>query len=91
MVNYRLYFYKQLNNQPTPYPLNDIFSALKEKYPEAQFIEIDGLKIELHEGWIHLRKSNTEPVVRIYTESVSQKKAVKLAKDVQLYINEIIK
>ena len=78
-------------NIPYDYPLNDIFSALKEKYSEAEFIEIDGLKIEFHEGWVHLRKSNTEPVVRIYTESVSQKQAAKLAKDVQLYIKEIIK
>ena len=42
-------------------------------------IKIDGLKIEFENSWVHVRKSNTEPIIRIYTEAVSQKAAKKLA------------
>jgi phosphomannomutase len=42
----------------------------------------DGVKIDLPEGWIHLRKSNTEPIVRIYTEASSASVAEELAKRV---------
>ena len=45
--------------------------ALKEKHPEADINEVDGVKFDLPEGWVHLRRSNTEPIIRIYAESAS--------------------
>jgi phosphomannomutase len=46
----------------------------------------DGLKIEFEKEWVHLRKSNTEPIIRIYSESSDEEKARQLA---QKIINEI--
>ncbi|WP_243664139.1 hypothetical protein [Rhodothermus marinus] len=42
---------------------------LAERYAHARISTIDGLKIDLDEGWVHLRKSNTEPILRIYAEA----------------------
>ena len=42
------------------------FRIFKEKYKNEQITTIDGLKIDFEDGWVHLRKSNTEPIIRIY-------------------------
>jgi len=55
-------------------------------YPNVQISIIDGVKIDFPEGWVHLRKSNTEPIIRIYAESYSVQKSEELA---QLIINSI--
>lgn len=49
-----------------------LLEKLAQKYSQEQLNQIDGLKIDLEDGWIHLRRSNTEPVLRIYTESTSE-------------------
>ena len=49
---------------------------------------IDGFKVDFNEGWVHLRKSNTEPIIRVYAESKSLKEADELAKKM---INEFQK
>ncbi len=49
--------------------VDEMFQALKEKYKDRETISIDGLKIFFNDGWIHIRKSNTEPIVRIYAEA----------------------
>lgn len=58
--------------------LNKIQSAFSEHNPNT----IDGVKIDLPEGWIHLRKSNTEPIIRIYSEAPTADEAKKLAEKV---------
>ena len=45
------------------------------KYQNEQITTIDGLKIDFKDGWVHLRKSNTEPIIRIYAESEGKDKA----------------
>lgn len=45
---------------------------LMEAHPEAQVNTIDGVKFDLEEGWVHLRKSNTEPIIRVYAEAESE-------------------
>ncbi|MGJ8731546.1 MAG: phosphoglucosamine mutase, partial [Cellulophaga sp.] len=50
---------------------------------------IDGVKIDFAENWVHLRKSNTEPIIRIYTEAKSQAEADKLADRVISEIKEV--
>ena len=57
--------------------MEDIYS----KMPDTQVTTIDGVKIDFKENWVHLRKSNTEPIIRIYTEAKSQALADKLAED----------
>ncbi|WMI64988.1 phosphoglucosamine mutase [Aestuariibaculum sp. YM273] len=56
-----------------------ILKAIEERYQNEQLTTIDGVKIDFPENWVHLRKSNTEPIVRIYTEAKSQTLADDLA------------
>ncbi|MBR9919206.1 MAG: phosphoglucosamine mutase [Bacteroidetes bacterium] len=68
-----------------------LFDKLADRYKNANLNRVDGLKIDLEEGWIHLRKSNTEPVVRIYTESTSEVIAENLANKIKGDIIEMLK
>ncbi len=52
---------------------------MTEKYKNEEINTIDGVKIDFAENWVHLRKSNTEPIIRIYTEAQTQKAADDLA------------
>jgi len=52
---------------------------MEVKYKHEQISTIDGVKIDFPTEWVHLRKSNTEPIIRIYTEAPSQEKADVLA------------
>ena len=63
-----------------------ILSAIKSRYSEERVNDIDGIKIDFEECWVHLRKSNTEPIIRIYTEAKSMAEAEALA---QRFISEI--
>ena len=56
-----------------------ILEAMEVKYTHEQISTIDGVKIDFPTEWVHLRKSNTEPIIRIYTEAPSQEKADVLA------------
>jgi phosphomannomutase len=68
-----------------------LLENLKEKYHRYPQNTVDGLKIFVDENWIHLRSSNTEPIIRIYTESESQVTAENLAKKIKQDISEILK
>ena len=67
--------------------LDKIFAALKEKYQREQIDTVDGLKIDFEQGWVHLRPSNTEPIIRVYSESnsivVAENLAKKIIQDIQ--------
>ena len=65
-----------------------ILEAMESKYIHEEISTIDGLKIDFPTEWVHLRKSNTEPIIRIYTEAPAQDKADALADKI---INEIKK
>jgi len=69
--------------------LEKIFSTLKEKYQREQINTEDGLKIDFEQGWVHLRPSNTEPIIRVYSESNSEVIAANLAKKIIADIGEI--
>jgi phosphomannomutase len=56
-----------------------ILIAMTEKYKSEDITTIDGVKIDFAENWVHLRKSNTEPIIRIYTEAKTQDQADALA------------
>lgn len=56
-----------------------ILAAVKERYASEQITDIDGVKIDFADGWVHLRKSNTEPIVRIYAEARDADRATALA------------
>ena len=56
-----------------------ILHAVKEKYHDNEITDIDGVKIDFDDSWVHLRKSNTEPIIRIYSEAEDMEKANALA------------
>ena len=66
-----------------------ILKQIKEKYKHFDVNDIDGVKIDFPSGWVHLRKSNTEPIIRIYSEAASMNQANDLAQEIILQINEI--
>ena len=67
-----------------------ILETMATKYANEDVNTIDGVKIDFAEEWIHLRKSNTEPIIRIYTEAKSQEAADALAQRFIAEIKEII-
>jgi len=69
--------------------LSKIFSALEEKFKDFAINKEDGLKIDFENEWVHLRSSNTEPIIRVYTESSSQASADKLAQEIISIIETI--
>jgi phosphomannomutase len=66
-----------------------LLSAMEKKYQEKHPHTIDGVKIDFEDSWVHLRKSNTEPIIRIYTEAKSQKEADALAESIIFEIRAI--
>lgn len=68
--------------------LKKIFAVIENKYKKQPINTIDGLKIEFDNDWVHLRPSNTEPIIRIYAESNLQTSAANIAKRLMQDINE---
>lgn len=67
-----------------------ILEAVKEKYADEKLTTIDGVKIDFPHSWVHLRKSNTEPIIRIYSEAPTMEEAKELGqsiKDLVLSLN----
>jgi phosphomannomutase len=70
--------------------VDKVLEAVQRKYSKQRINTIDGVKIEFDKEWVHLRKSNTEPIIRIYAESDMEIKADNLAKKIISDIKEII-
>lgn len=62
--------------------IDKMLEAVKEHYKSERLTTIDGVKIDFKDSWVHLRKSNTEPIMRIYSEAHTMDEAVKLGQDV---------
>lgn len=67
-----------------------ILKAVEKHYQGEQMTTIDGVKIDFAEGWVHLRKSNTEPIIRIYSEAHTMQEAEKLGNDVKQIVLSLI-
>jgi phosphomannomutase len=69
--------------------IDNLFDAIEKKYANYEVNTIDGVKIEFDKDWVHLRRSNTEPIIRIYAESNSETTSDNIAnqimKDLQLF------
>ena len=61
---------------------------IADKFKNEQVTTIDGVKIDFEEGWVHLRKSNTEPIIRVYSEGKTETEAERLA---QIMLEEAMK
>ena len=62
--------------------VDGILAQMARKYKDYEVSTVDGVKIMFDKQWVHLRKSNTEPIIRIYSESGTMEKAEKLAKSI---------
>ncbi|NCA84129.1 MAG: phosphoglucosamine mutase [Clostridia bacterium] len=62
--------------------VDDVLKKVADSYGHERVTTIDGVKVDFDKEWVHLRKSNTEPIIRIYAESTSAEKATALAKSV---------
>ncbi len=71
--------------------LEKVLEGIKKKYSNEKINTVDGVKIEFEKDWVHLRKSNTEPIIRIYSESTSKSTAESLAEKIISDIKELIK
>lgn len=71
--------------------VDGILKTVKEKFANEKITDIDGVKIDFADSWVHLRKSNTEPIIRIYSEASAMDKANQLAEEIKEVINTIIK
>ena len=79
-ASYPSYFMSKKKIELTPgLDVDGILVAMADKYKNEEISTIDGVKIDFAENWVHLRKSNTEPIIRIYTEAKSQSEADALA------------
>jgi phosphomannomutase len=89
--SYPSYFMSKNKIQLTPQiDVDDVLVKMAAKYQNEDVNTIDGVKIDFENEWIHLRKSNTEPIIRIYTESTSQENADTLAKRFIKEIEDVI-
>jgi phosphomannomutase len=76
---------------PENISVDEVLGKIIDKYKNEDVNTIDGVKIEFDEEWVHLRKSNTEPIIRIYAESQSDQKADVLAKKLIKDIGDIVR
>lgn len=60
-----------------------ILEAVKDKYSNEKIIDIDGVKIDFPHSWVHLRKSNTEPIIRIYSEAPTMEEAKAIGQEIK--------
>jgi phosphomannomutase len=87
--SYPEYFISKNKIELTPETdVDNILKEIKNQFSQYEINDIDGVKIDFPEGWVHLRKSNTEPIIRIYAEAGSMEKADEFA---QMIIAEIKK
>jgi phosphomannomutase len=90
-ASYPNYYISKNKIELTPdIDVDKVLEAIKAKYSKQPINDIDGVKIEFDKEWVHLRKSNTEPIIRIYSESASQATAEHLANKLITDIKEVI-
>ena len=70
--------------------VDKILAGMKEHFKNETVTDIDGVKIDFPDSWVHFRKSNTEPIVRIYAEAGTMEKAEALIADMKKVMNSII-
>lgn len=70
--------------------IDRLLAQVKEHYKKEKITDIDGVKIDFADSWVHMRKSNTEPIIRIYSEAATMEEAKKLGEDMRKLIDTLI-
>lgn len=91
-ADYPQYFIAK-NKLSLPEGLNvdALLEEIKNSYQGEEITDIDGVKVDFEDGWVHIRKSNTEPIIRIYSEAHSPEEAQKLGEGVINKAKELLK
>jgi len=91
-ASYPEYFIAKQKVELTPnIDVDAILKAVKEKYSQYDVTDIDGVKIDFPDKWVHLRKSNTEPIIRVYSEAHTMKEAEDIGAEVMAVIKQLAK
>lgn len=91
-ASYPPYFIAKQKVELTPsIDVDAILKAVKEKYNQYDVTDIDGVKIDFPDKWVHLRKSNTEPIIRVYSEAHTMKEAEEIGGEVMAVIKQLAK
>tara|TARA_B100000965_G_scaffold367128_1_gene352904 strand:- start:920 stop:2305 length:1386 start_codon:yes stop_codon:yes gene_type:complete len=86
----KYYMLKEKINLSPSIEIDKILDKIAQKYKSEKIDLVDGVRIDFIDSWVQLRKSNTEPIIRIYSEAITIEKAKNLIKDVEVLIDEII-
>ncbi len=90
--SYPQYYIAKQKVELTPgLDVNGILKAVKEKFSQYDVTDIDGVKIDFPDKWVHLRKSNTEPIIRVYSEAHSMKEAEEIGGEIMNVIRQLAK
>lgn len=90
-ATYPAYFMGKKKIELTPeIDVDALLTKMEKAYQNEKVSTVDGLKIDFPKNWVHLRKSNTEPIIRIYTEAESQEEADQLGDDMIAKIKSLI-
>ena len=91
LETYPKYFMvKEKINLSPSLDVDNILGQIAEKYKNENIDLVDGVRIDFKDSWVQLRKSNTEPIIRIYSEAKSNGKASELIKEIEILIKNII-
>lgn len=91
-ATYPQYFMAKQKVELTPnIDVDAILESVKEKYASYDITDIDGVKIDFPDKWVHLRKSNTEPIIRVYSEAHTEKEAQSIGGEVMEVIRSLAK
>ena len=89
-ASYPPYFISKKKVELTPdIDVDAILVKVKEKFAQYDITDIDGVKIDFPEKWVHLRKSNTEPIIRIYSEAHTMEEAEEIGEELIQIIREM--
>ncbi|ODS89836.1 MAG: phosphoglucosamine mutase [Chryseobacterium sp. SCN 40-13] len=90
-TTYPAYFMGKKKIELTPeINVDELLTKMENLYQNEEISTVDGVKIDFSESWVHFRKSNTEPIIRIYTEAKSQEEADQLGDDMIAKIKSLI-
>ena len=70
--------------------IDAILDKVKAMYADEQVTDIDGVKIDFADKWVHLRKSNTEPIIRVYSEAATTEEADAIGKEIMQVVEQMV-
>ena len=80
---------KQSINLSNSINIDDVLKQITTKYENENLNCVDGVRIDFEKSWVQIRKSNTEPIIRIYSEATTKEKANDLISAIELLIKDI--